>query len=354
LGGASRAGEENQTQWLVDAAFPVLFMLLYSLLSLPLNFYTGFVREHDLGLANISFAQWWLDWIKSLGMVMLMSAVLGVGLFGLVRKLRRSWWLWLWGAVVGALVLWSMLSPYRARIYHEFSPLADQTLRGRIEATLTAAGFESAGVEVVNSSLRTKKAGAYIMGQGPSKRVILSDNLVAQFHPREIQVAVAHELGHLLLEGKTQPFWKTALAALFFLAYCQLVLWAAARRQHFGLRSSADPAVLPLLILALQLLFIANSPLSAYLARGEEAQADQQALQLTKDPAAFCSLFVRLTRLNQSDPDPPNWSHWYFNHHPSTVERLQAGMAWAEKNLAGICDFRILPMSIPGIVQERL
>ncbi len=341
LGSAGTAGEETRRQWLVDASFPVLFLLLYSLLSLPLNYYTGYVREHDLGLANISFAQWWLDWIKSLGLVMLMSAVLGLGLFGLVRKLRRSWWLWLWGAVVGALVLWTMLSPYRARIYHEFSPLADEALRARIETTLTSAGFESAGVEVINSSLRTKKAGAYIMGEGPSKRVILSDNLVAEFHPREIQVAVAHELGHFLLADQAQPFWKTALAALLFLAYCQLVLWAASRRPRLGLKSPADPATLPLLILALQFLFIANAPLSAYLARQEETQADQQALNLTKDPAAFCSLFVRLTRLNQTDPQPPAWSHWYFSHHPSPAERLQAGFDWAEQNYVSLDAQRI-------------
>ncbi len=330
--GSRKSSAAERPQWLVDAFFPILFLLLYSLLTLPLRFFSGYILEHERGLSNITLAQWWLDMLKSLGIGCFFGAFLGIGLFGLARRLRRSWWLWLWGAVAGGLIVWSMLSPYRARIYNQFTPLEEGELKASIESVLKQAGFELARVEVVDTSRRSKRVNAFIMGEGPTKRVVLSDNLVAGFHPREIKVAIAHEAGHHLNEDQTRAWLTTALAALLFLALCRLIFWLAPKSKRLGLRQEADPAVLPLIILVLQLLFMANGPLSAYLDRQEERAADRQALRLTEDPVAFCSLMIRLNRLNQTDPDPPAWVKLYFHHHPPTVERLDFGFSWAKQN----------------------
>jgi STE24 endopeptidase len=104
----------------------------------------------------------------------------------------------------------------------------------------------------------------------------------------------------------------------------------------------ADLALLPVLLLVLQVLFLFNQPVSAALSRAEEAEADNEALQLTQDPAAFCSLMVRLARINQSDVHPPAWVRWFYMHHPSIIERIQAGLVWAKHN--GI---HIDPSTIP-------
>jgi Zn-dependent protease with chaperone function len=99
-------------------------------------------------------------------------------------------------------------------------------------------------------------------------------------------------------------------------------------------------------MLVLQLLFLANNPLSGWLDRKEERQADAEALRLTNDPVAYCSLMIRLNRLNQVDPDPPAWAIWYFKHHPTTAERLQTGALWAKQH--GIrLDPEALPLPSP-------
>ncbi len=145
--GSRKSSAAERPQWLVDAFFPILFLLLYSLLTLPLRFFSGYILEHERGLSNITLAQWWLDMLKSLGIGCFFGAFLGIGLFGLARRLRRSWWLWLWGAVAGGLIVWSMLSPYRARIYNQFTPLEEGELKASIESVLKQAGFELARVE---------------------------------------------------------------------------------------------------------------------------------------------------------------------------------------------------------------
>jgi STE24 endopeptidase len=182
------------------------------------------------------------------------------------------------------------------------------------------------------------------MGEGPTKRVVLSDNMLKSFHPREIQFGIAHEAGHEKNRDPLRTWLTTSLAALLFLLICRLILWSAPKRFH--LSPHADPRTLPMILLAAQLLFMLNNPLSAYLDRREEIKADREALQLTEDPTAYCSLIVRLTRLNQQDPDPPPWARWYFRHHPTAKERLELGFEWARRK-----SIYVEMSSIPLIVE---
>ncbi|MFC1654222.1 M48 family metalloprotease, partial [Myxococcota bacterium] len=203
LGSGGKAVDLQKAQWLTDIFYPIYLILFWAVLILPLSFFSDYVYEHELGLSTTTLQRWWSDWAIGLGLTLSFAALLGLGLFGLARRLRRTWWLWLWGAVVGALLLWSMLTPYRARIYNEFTELPDGPLKKSIEQVMQKAGFELEHVEVVDTSRRSRRANAFIMGEGPTKRVVLSDNLVKGFHPREIQFAIAHEAGllHYLLDG---------------------------------------------------------------------------------------------------------------------------------------------------------
>ena len=318
--------------WVVDTLYPTAFTFLWALLILPFVFFISYVLPHERQMATISMGLWWADWGKGLVLNGLLFGLLGLGLFGLARRLPRTWWLWLWGATVGMLLLWSLLSPYRARIYHDFDPLPDGPARRAVVQVLAEANLEPSHIQVVDTSRRSKHAAAFVMGEGPSRRVVLGDNLVREFHPREIQMALAHELGHEQLEHQDRGWLTMAAGAFLFLLLVRLLLWKGPRIRLLGLRPNADPAVLPLIMLSLLVLFLVNQPISAWLDRAEERQADQRALELTRDPAAFCSLMVRLARVNQADPDPPGWRTWFWSHHPSVAERIRNGTAWAEAN----------------------
>jgi STE24 endopeptidase len=347
LGSGGKAVDLPKTQWLVDIFYPVYLLMLWALLVLPLSFFSDYIYEHELGLSTTTLSRWWSDWAIGLVLTLSCAALLGLGLFGLARRLRRTWWLWLWGAVVGALFLWSMLTPYRARIYHDFQELPDGPLRQSIGQVMQKAGFELERVNVVDTSKRSRRANAFIMGAGPTRRVVLSDNLVEAFHPREIQVAIAHEAGHEINKHPLRTWLTTSIAALLFLLICRLILWSAPKSRRLKLSPHADPKTLPLIFLAANLLFLINNPISAHLDRQEEQKADQEALKLTEDPTAYCSLLIRLTRINQHDPDPKAWARWYFRHHPTTKERLEFGFKWAESQGTPI-DKHAIPLPAPS------
>ena len=65
------------------------------------------------------------------------------------------------------------------------------------------------------------------------------------------------------------------------------------------------------------------------LSRKIEARADGFALELTRDPAAQIALQRRLAVSNVADPDPPRLLHLLFGTHPTTVQRIGIGEAWA-------------------------
>ena len=141
---------------------------------------------------------------------------------------------------------------------------------------------------------------------------------------------VAHELAHEkhrdILRGLA---WLAIVApAATFLA--QTMAERIARRQ--GLADHArrpGPQVLPAVALSLALVSFALGSFSNVLSRRVEARADAFALRLTGDPKGFVELERRLALTNVADPDPPALLHALRGTHPTTVERIGFGEAYA-------------------------
>src|SRR5580704_16762509 len=77
------------------------YLVLTSILIFPLTVYEGYFREHKYGLANQTFGPWMGDQLKNLGVGLVLGGILLVLLFGIVRRLPRTWWIW--GALVTIL-----------------------------------------------------------------------------------------------------------------------------------------------------------------------------------------------------------------------------------------------------------
>ena len=63
-----------------------------------------------------------------------------------------------------------------------------------------------------------------------------------------------------------------------------------------------------------------------------EARADTYALNLTQDPAAFIGLTRSLAVTNLADPSTPRVFQLAFGTHPTTLQRIGAGLAWAREH----------------------
>jgi STE24 endopeptidase len=295
---------------------------------LPEKIYFNFVLEHRHGLSNQGFGGYLLHYGKNLALSACATGFLTLGLFGLMRRLRR-WWLVL-GVVSGiALLASSALDPYRDRLFYEQTALPAGQLRQELTALLAHAQVDFREIVVEKTSVESKKLDAYFAGQGPTRTIVLTDSLLAQFAPDEIEAAVAHEAGHV--HQHRWPTWAgSALGVLGFLWLLDWLFRLAARRRWFGVTEPADIRLAPLMGFSLMLLTLVVMPASAWASRERERDADRFALRLTSDPEAFTRMLVKAARVNKMDPQPPAWFAWSLSH-PSIEERLEATAAWAKK-----------------------
>jgi STE24 endopeptidase len=97
-------------------------------------------------------------------------------------------------------------------------------------------------------------------------------------------------------------------------------------------RSRPGPAVLPAVALSVAIVAFGLGTASNALSRRVEARADAYSLGLTRDPAAHIALERRLALRNLADPDPPGLLQALFGTHPTTVQRIGIGEAWAREH----------------------
>jgi STE24 endopeptidase len=208
-------------------------------------------------------------------------------------------------------------------VFNDFQKLPNGPLRSDVLRLADRAGVDVGEVYRVDASRRTSAANAYVNGLGHSKRVVLYDNLIDDFPPGEVRGVVAHELGHQkhddLLRG---------LAWLAIVAPAGTFLVKALSERFYRRGALDTPVALPAIVLSIALVSLVLGWASNVLSRRVEASADSFALELTGDSRDFIAFQRRLAIQNVSDPDPPELLHVLFDTHPTTVERIGAGVAF--------------------------
>ncbi|MCC6418365.1 MAG: M48 family metalloprotease [Gemmataceae bacterium] len=312
--------------WLGEGEWLRLFVVAavvgvgLELLTLPLAFWSGYVLEHRYQLSNQTLGQWVWRTLKGY----LVGGVIGLPLlFGLYALLRftEPWWVWAavgWLAVT--LVLGRLLPVVILPLFYKVTRLEDAALEARLRHLFEGTGLAVEGVYRLHLSAETRKANAALAGLGRTRRVLLGDTLLEQFTPEEIEVVFAHEVGHHVHHHLPKMIaWSVVLSAVGFWVV-DWVLRAGAER--LGYTAFNDPAALPLVLLVLTLFGLALGPVQNAISRFFERQCDRYALDRTRDPRAYRAAFVKLARLNKSDPDPNPLVAWLFYDHPPIRQRL--------------------------------
>jgi STE24 endopeptidase len=65
-----------------------------------------------------------------------------------------------------------------------------------------------------------------------------------------------------------------------------------------------------------------TTPVSSFVSRKHEVEADEFSLELTGDVQSFTSAMIGLARANLSDVSPPPFIRWFAFSHPTTMERI--------------------------------
>jgi STE24 endopeptidase len=284
--------------------------------------------ERRYGLSTQSTARWWRDHLKAGLVTLVFGLVAAVVVVSLIRWDPARWWILAAAAFTAILVVLVQLAPVMLLpLFYEFKPLEREALVTRLVSLAGRAGARVMGVFEWRLSDKTKKANAALAGIGRTRRIIISDTLLAEHSDDEIEVILAHELAHHV----HRDIWKgiafeTILIALgFYLADLVLTRFADA----FGLMGKGDVAALPLLLLAGGAVSLALMPLANALSRAHERSADRYALEMTKNVPAFVSAMKRLGAQNLAEEHPSRIVQILFYTHPPVTARIDAAHAWA-------------------------
>jgi STE24 endopeptidase len=287
-------------------------------------------RSVDVGLSTQSLGEWLGDVGKSAVIGAALAAAGATLLIALVRRFGRVWWVPGSVAVVVLAAVFTWLAPVLlAPIFNRFDPLPqDSPVRADVLELGERAGVDIGEVYRVDASRRSTSLNAYVTGLGPTKRVVLYDNLIADTDRGELNSIVAHELGHVEHADIRRGIAFVALVAPLGLLFTSELGGALASRAGVNPRR---PAALPAYAFALGLASLILSVPGNQLSRKVEASADEFALDLTDAPRALIEVQRRLALANVSDPDPPGVLSFLLRTHPTTVERIGAAEAYREE-----------------------
>jgi len=308
------------------AAAGAAISLVLVVTGLPINAWMR-ARALDVGLATQSWPDWAVDVVKAAGIGAVTAAVGGLVAMALVRRFPRRWWApaALLVLVYGVVTIWLypiVIDP----VFNRFDRLPQGKLRSEVLELADRAGVDVGQVYRVDASRRTSAANAYVIGLGHSKRVVLYDNLIDDFSPGEVRTVVAHELGHQKHDDLLRGLAWLAIVAPAGTFLVQALAERAGPRGRLG-----TPAALPAIALSIAVVSLGLGCASNVLSRKVEASADSFALRLTRDPEDFIGFQRRISVQNVGDPDPPGWYQALFGTHPTTLERIGAGVAFESK-----------------------
>ncbi len=303
-------------------AYIVIGSLVLELITLPLGYFSGHVVEQRYGLNRRSVSGWVKDWLKGLGVQTALLAVFVGCIYALLAADPDLWWVWAWLVFSAISIFMAAIAPVVLMpIFFKFEPLPDGDLKDRLIQLSEKLGTFVQGAYIWKLGDRTEKANAALAGWGKTRRIIISDTLLESHDADEIEVIIAHEMGHHV----NGDIWRGIVVQIIIIFVSMWVIDLAldAWSGSFGLDGTlSDFANLPLLALVSTAVGLVALPLANAYSRRRETAADDFAIEVTGMRSEFISAMEKLATRNLSNAEPHPLIEAVLHSHPSVSRRI--------------------------------
>lgn len=312
----------------VRAAFLVsaLVLLLSSLLTLPWTLYTDYFRMKAYGRTSQPLADWLGQFALSGLISILLGALFCLGLYTLMRKAGKRWWIWSGGLVAVVISLMLLAGPvFIEPLFNDYKPLPAGEVRSALEEQAARAGIPADRIFVYDGSRQSNNFTANVSGVLGSARIAISDVALHGANLDEVKAVTGHEIGHYV----SGHIWRgvalfSALAMLFFFLADRLFPRLA---RLFGSKAAiGDPFGLPILLFFASVAGLLAQPIVSSFSRWSESDADRYSLETVNLPDALSSALVKTAEYRY--PRPGRLEEILFYDHPSVERRVRAAMEW--------------------------
>jgi STE24 endopeptidase len=306
----------------------LIFALLLSygntILSIPFSLYSTFRIENKYGFNTMTPKLWIADFIKSLALsTILASLLITVGLW-LIESSPDFWWVWVWGFFLLFSLFIMYVAPYVIEpLFNKFTPIEEPGLEEKIKDLMAGVNIRVSRVFSMDASKRSRHTNAYFSGIGRVKRIILYDTLLRSMSQEEILAVLAHEAGHWKKKHVLKMIIATEILSFVGIYIAFRILQSDFLADLFGIQNGTFIAKVLVLGFIGGILSFPIVPLSSYISRRFEREADRFAYELTRNREAMVSTFIKLSKDNLSNLHPhPLYSAFYYSH-PPVVERVR-------------------------------
>lgn len=299
-------------------------MAILGVIGLCFTAWRTFKLEARFGFNRMTGGLFIGDAIKMLIVTLLLGTPLLAAVLWLMASFSNTWAWWAWGLWVGfnLLVLW-LYPSFIAPLFNKFTPLDDPSLSERIYALAKRCNYGLEGLFVMDGSRRSAHGNAYFTGFGKHRRIVFFDTLLSKLKPAEVEAVLAHELGHFAHKHVLKRIIISFISAGIFL---QVLAWLSSQVWFYTdlgvipqLGRSNDGMALLLFLLTVPVFTFWFAPISSFLSRKDEFQADQYAVrQCGAEPLEQALVKLYDDNAATLTPDPIH-SAWYDSHPPASV-----------------------------------
>lgn len=315
-----------------------------TLLYLPWSVYADWARERSYGLSSQSFAGWLGESVLAAVIGLPVTLALAVGIYALIRRAPKTWWLWSAGLIAACSVAIMVVAPvYIAPLFNQYEPAPPGPVRDAVVALAKANGVPSDRIFIYDGSRQSNRYTANVAGLFGSARIAMSDVMFAKGADlSEVRAVVGHEMGHYVLNhGWRNAIVLSILAVLALFTVDRLFAPASRWLGAGGVRGLADPAGYPVIVAIVVGLGLISTPVTASLTRIGEAEADRFSLERVNEPDGLARALVKTIEYRAATPGPIEEALFY--EHPSVGSRVRRAMDWKAAHPADIVPVRVVP-----------
>lgn len=311
----------SENSRLENTLFLLAFLIITSILNLPLSIYESFVKDKAHGFSNMTLKLFIKDTIKSLILTLIFGFLILYALLFCYDFFGTFWWLAAFIFAFCIIVIINLIYPTLiAPIFNKMKKLDDENLLKKISSLMKQCGFSANGVYVIDASKRDKRLNAYFGGLFKSKRVVLFDTLLKALSERELLAVLGHELGHFVHKDIIKALINGAITMfLLFFIFAHLPDFVYQESHLEGVNGG----VFALLFIFANIFSFIISPLINALSRKNEFAADQHGSKLTSKEDMKNALLA-LARENKAFIKTSKIYTFFYLSHPSISDRIKA------------------------------
>ncbi|MCI4371175.1 MAG: hypothetical protein L3J78_00845, partial [Thermoplasmata archaeon] len=150
--------------WASLIVFLTILFALFAAVEVPFSYVSGFRWERAHGMSNQTPLAWAKDLAKSLGLGLISTVGVGLVLAWLLAS-TPFWWIYAWALGVLVSAILGFLAPILlVPLFVRLRPIADQALRSRFGGLAERARVPILGVFEMQSSRKTNRSNAAVMG----------------------------------------------------------------------------------------------------------------------------------------------------------------------------------------------